>query len=331
MSEDDDAALLPEYAANAINILPAVGASVRRRPAMYFGDAGERGLHALLWEVVSNAIDQYLAGRTGTIHVDLHGERGVSVRDDGPGIRTSSADDLARLLTELHRTPTRDGHSPHVHVGGSCRGAGLAAVAAVCRRFDLTTTRDDHVAVARVVDGEVASAERTPADSGEPPGTSVSFEVDGGVFPARWSPDVVRWRLFELACLCPGLVIQFHGERLAGTLVDLLPGGRLGGGATLREGTTRDGHRLRLAYRRVLGTSRASTILPYINLCPLPEGGSLRDAVRLGLEGGDHRPGLQVVVDLWHPSPRYAGPLRDALDQPEVVGPISELVAALLA
>src|SRR5215471_4077623 len=98
--------------------------AIRKRPGMYIGDTADgTGLHQMLWEVVSNSVDEHLAGFCRRIEVTIYDDQSVGVRDDGRGMPLEFAE---RVLTRHHQSGTSDGHSPHAHVGPL--GVGIAVV-----------------------------------------------------------------------------------------------------------------------------------------------------------------------------------------------------------
>lgn len=305
--------------------------AVRLRPGMYFGATDAEAQNSLIWEVVGNAVDQALAGAAHNIHITLEDSHTVRVRDDGPGITVLDEAGLIDLLTQGHDAPTRDGHQPHVHVGRP-HGVGLACVTAASSRFSLRSRGTDIVLEAQMSDGIVDSAVVSRSHDSGPIGVDVRLEASRSIFQEGWDQALLCWRVFELACLLPDTAIYLQGRRVAGQLSDLLPGA--GGAAPTYcwSGETEEQHRVRLAYRRVPRTGRESTLLTYVNLASLPGRGSLWQAVHDGLERTGTRPHqVHMVIDLWHPAPRFAGPCRDELDQPEIVGPVSRLVRRAIA
>ncbi len=170
-------------------MLPITVEVIRKRPSMYIGDVGPRGLGQLLWELLGNAVDEHLAGRCNTIAVTLEREGWVTVEDDGRGMPVTPGDD-GRSLTETalrdwHDSPTLDGHKPHVHL--STMGIGLVLVNAL----------SDSMVIESRSEGrryQVTCAEQkpsSPVDLGpcESSGTRVRFRPDPAIFgAARFNP-----------------------------------------------------------------------------------------------------------------------------------------------
>ncbi len=151
--------------------------AVRTRPGMYFADM-HGPPHALLRDVLANALDLYLAGSARTIEVTLHTDDSVSVADDGPGM---SPDVAVRALTSPISTATLDGHRPHVHLGGA--NLGLFTVSAVCTNLTVSTHHagTEHRFTSRR--GVLAPPEALPSSGGR--GTTVRFHPDPDIFSRR--------------------------------------------------------------------------------------------------------------------------------------------------
>ncbi len=334
---------------------------VRKRPAMYVGDTDdETGLHRLLWELVANSVDEHLAGWCDEIDIALHADGAITVTDEGRGMPvapTAGGVPFAQhVLTRLHTTPTADGHVPHVHVGLS--GVGLAVVNALSEHLELTTCRDGGRWVARWRRGALVSPLRRVGDARET-GTTVRFRPDPDIFPGqtmRIAP--VRARLDELAALTGTLRFRLRDERpdagvlhrpegLAAFVVGDLRAGAWTGpvrAGPVSVSATRDGATVEavLAWRY----HRDTRVWSFVNAQRTHGGGShergLLDALTRayarthGLGRAAARraatAGLEAALHIRPSSvPRFAGPMKDRVDDPDVARLVRQLLEAPLA
>ncbi|MDP8959650.1 MAG: DNA topoisomerase (ATP-hydrolyzing) subunit B [Actinomycetota bacterium] len=204
------------YEAQDITILEGLEA-VRRRPAMYIGSTGPRGLHHLVWEVVDNAVDEAMAGYCTRISVVLEADGSVTVRDNGRGIPVAEhpktgQSALTTVLTTLHAGGKFDQGA--YTVSGGLHGVGVSVVNALSERLVAEVVRDGHLWRQEFERGgrrfgpleQVRAAKRT--------GTTISFWPSAEVFEeTRFSSTTVGGRLRELAFLNKGLEIRLRDER----------------------------------------------------------------------------------------------------------------------
>ncbi|MFN2521787.1 MAG: ATP-binding protein, partial [Mycobacteriales bacterium] len=205
----------PGYSASSITVLEGLEA-VRKRPGMYIGSTGERGLHHLVTEVVDNAVDEALAGYCDTITVTLLADGGVRVQDNGRGIPVDmhpveKRPALEVVLTTLHAGGKFDGES--YAVSGGLHGVGAAVVNALSTRLEVEVRRDGFVWSQSYV-GTVP----TPLQKGEPTdehGTTMAFWADPEIFTETitYSRETLHRRLQEMAFLNKGLSITLRDER----------------------------------------------------------------------------------------------------------------------
>jgi len=203
------------YSASSITVLEGLEA-VRKRPSMYIGSTGERGLHHLVYEVVDNAVDEALGGHCDTISVTLLRDGGIRVQDNGRGIPVDTHPVEQRpavevVLTTLHAGGKFDGAS--YAVSGGLHGVGVSVVNALSRRLDIEIRRDGYVWTQNYV-RSVPSPLRRGARSTEC-GTIVTFWADPDIFveTTLYSYDTLQRRLQEMAFLNKGLSITLRDER----------------------------------------------------------------------------------------------------------------------
>jgi DNA gyrase subunit B len=202
-----------------------IAAMIRLRPGMYIGDTDQRGVEHLIHELVANGLDQYLAGKATRILVSWHDGHSICVADNGEGlpfdVPASGGRTLAETyFTELHATPTADGHSPHVHLNAS--GVGLMVVSALSSVVEVASHRAGVCWEQRFEKGHTASPLRQTKSSER--GTSITFIPDAEVMSAqapRW--PMVRRKLFDTAHLFPGMLLGLQEETFhaPGGLLDL--------------------------------------------------------------------------------------------------------------
>ena len=210
------------YGAAQIMVLENLEA-VRRRPGMYIGSTGPRGLHHLVYEVVDNSVDEALAGHCTQIVVRLHADGSVSVLDDGRGIPTdlhpkTGLSALETVLTKLHAGGKFG--SGGYKVSGGLHGVGVSVVNALSVWLEAVVYRDGQQYRMRFERGDtVQPLQVSPDDGGAVPrrGTCIRFAPDPTIFTTqtRFDFDTLASRLNELAYLNAGLEIRLVDERAA--------------------------------------------------------------------------------------------------------------------
>ncbi|MGV0837101.1 DNA topoisomerase (ATP-hydrolyzing) subunit B [Mycolicibacterium thermoresistibile] len=204
-----------EYGAQSITILEGLEA-VRKRPGMYIGSTGERGLHHLIWEVVDNAVDEAMAGHATKVGVRLLEDGGVEVTDDGRGIpvemHESGVPTVDVVMTQLHAGGKFN--SDAYAVSGGLHGVGVSVVNALSSRLEVEIARDGYEwfqSYDRSVPGTLKQGEKTRTT-----GTKVKFWPDPDVFETTtFDFETVARRLQEQAFLNKGLTIELVDERVA--------------------------------------------------------------------------------------------------------------------
>jgi DNA gyrase subunit B len=204
-----------EYGAADITVLEGLEA-VRKRPGMYVGSTGPRGLHHLVYEVVDNAVDEAMAGRCSKIEVRLLGNGGVRVTDDGRGIPvdehpTMGTSALEVVLTVLHAGGKFDRKS--YAVSGGLHGVGVSVVNALSRRLEAVVQRNGTV-YRQVFHRGVPEGPVEAVGKAEGTGTSITFWADPQIFETvDYTLDTLATRFREVAFLSAGLEITVVDER----------------------------------------------------------------------------------------------------------------------
>jgi DNA gyrase subunit B len=203
------------YDARSITVLEGLEA-VRKRPGMYIGSTGERGLHHLVQEVVDNAVDEALAGYCDLIEVTLLPDGGVKVYDNGRGIPVDEHPIEKRPAVELVLTTLHAGgkfDSQSYAVSGGLHGVGVSVVNALSRRLEVEIHRDGYVWYQSYAVSEPVSPLRR-GDPASDTGTIITFWPDPDIFETtEWTFETLRRRLQEMAFLNRGLSITITDER----------------------------------------------------------------------------------------------------------------------
>jgi DNA gyrase subunit B len=211
------------YKAADITVLEGLEA-VRKRPGMYIGSTGERGLHHLVYEVVDNSVDEALAGYCEWVRIVLHPDNSVTVSDNGRGIPVDLHEKEQRpaaevVLTVLH-AGGKFGEGGGYKVSGGLHGVGVSVVNALSERLDLEVRRDAHVWTQTyergVPQGPLARGEKTSDH-----GTTITFLPDLEIFDEIVMDfETLSQRMRETAFLTRGLRIELVDERGAGDRVE---------------------------------------------------------------------------------------------------------------
>ncbi len=350
---------MSSYSAADIEVLTPLQA-VRRRPGMYVGDVRDgSGLHHLLWEALANALDEHLAGHGDAIAIELHEGGAASVEDRGRGIpvegEVGGTPVLERVLTEPHFGATFDGHRPHVHVGA--HGVGLFALNALSAWLEVEIYRGGKHCRQRYERGR-PRAPLALVGATERQGTRLTFAPDPAIFSApEFDATLVAARLRELAFLCPGLELSFADGRR--------PRFRGGRGAADHVAFLNRARRPRhdvVAGRGAQGPlavdialqwaeQGAPQIEGFVNLERAAGAGTNSEGLERALVGlfcaltGARPPraprrrrrlveamskGLAAVVYVTHHDPRFEGPTRAKLTNPEVALAVAEVAGLAL-
>lgn len=356
------------YTAQGIQVLKGLEA-VRKRPAMYIGDTGVRGLHHLVYEVVDNSIDEAMAGFCTHIDVVIESDDTVSVIDNGRGIpidlhKTENKPALEVVMTSLHAGGKFDKNS--YKVSGGLHGVGVSVVNALSARLRAEVRRDGRVWVQEYVRGVPAGPmhEEGVCDP-ETTGTKVTFQADHEIFPTTtFSYETLQGRLRELAFLNRGLTIIITDRRGGKERSKTF---RYDGGIAefvrwLNENRETicarpiyiagelDGTQVEVALDYNEGY--AENLFTFANNINTTEGGSHLTGFRAALtrtlnnyaqknnllkkelpalSGDDVREGLTAIVSVKVPEPQFEGQTKTKLGNTEVKGLVEQVVNAELA
>jgi DNA gyrase subunit B len=349
------------YMAANITVLEGLEA-VRKRPGMYIGSTGERGLHHLVYEVVDNSVDEALAGFCDSVRIELHPDNSVTVSDNGRGIPVDMHEKEQRpaaevVLTVLH-AGGKFGEGGGYKVSGGLHGVGVSVVNALSERLNLEVRRDGHVWTQSYERGvPQGPLERGPKTSDH--GTTITFLPDLEIFEEIVMDfETLSQRMRETAFLTRGLRIELIDERGSGDRVEFrYEGGIRDFVAYLNEnkepihrkivyfeGESEDG----LAEVSMQwNSSYQESIFSFANNINTTEGGThlsgfrsaltrtLNDYARKkgllkekdeNLAGEDVREGLTAIVSVKLQDPQFEGQTKSKLGNPPMKGFVESTV-----
>ncbi|MEM9415972.1 MAG: ATP-binding protein [Planctomycetota bacterium] len=305
-------------------------ASVRKRPAMYVGGTDNLGTRQILFELIGNAIDQFLAGQASSVSVRFRGDA-MEVSDDGPGLPPYSddSDDVERWFFSFHDTATATGHAPHVHLVH--HGCGLVVANALAQSLEVESVREGIRWQLRFERGILQTKLRSDAGNA-PSGCRYRVVVDSEIMKhALPNRSDVRSTLYESAHLFPGLRITFDDERFhaPGGLKDYIPtfarwpsiGNTFRLDAFCYNGTV-EGVRINAA---AIGGGQApeTQYWSWANGVRTPGNGDHQTGFRQALQDADWAP-TAAMIHVIFDDPRFAGPTRDQLIAPHVCAVVRE-------
>jgi len=301
---------------------------IRERPSMYVGCTSTRGLHHIVDELLDNSIDQFLAQNVTTVRVKASNSV-VEFEDDGPGLPFDQPHETAQTLatsylTEVRRdSPTADGHTPHVHLGGF--GCGLFVVTALTETCTVESWRADELWTQSFSRGVALGPAKTiPDENGR--GTKFRISVDREIFDADFSPELIEQRLESAAYLFPGLVLEtptnnFRADR---GLADMSAKVATESGASDPNRTWwinelfGDIH----IHAAIAGTTEGETSFSaFANGREIVENGTHTEALQLALSDCGLKPAVASIHVIMQ-NPQFSGPTRSKLDVPEIFQPI---------
>jgi DNA gyrase subunit B len=347
------------YDARSITVLKGLDA-VRKRPAMYIGSTGPRGLHHLVYEVVDNSIDEALAGFCNKIQVMLHRDGSASVVDDGRGIPTDEHPTQKRPAVEVVMTMLHAGgkfdHKAY-RVSGGLHGVGVSVVNALSEWLEIEIHQTGKVYRQEYDRGKPRADLRLEGKTRQT-GTRIHFKPDPEIFEVtEFSFDNLSQRLRELAFLNKGLQIEIHDEASEKSHVFKYDGGIISFVEFLNENKNTL-HRKPVYFERQRDDIKVEVALQYndgyvenifsfVNSISTHEGGThligfkagltktlnsygqrnnLFKNHKSGLSGDDVREGLTAVLSVMMSNPQFEGQTKTKLGNSEVRGIVESIV-----
>ncbi|GDX48776.1 DNA gyrase subunit B [Bacteroidota bacterium] len=357
------------YTSENIQVLEGLEA-VRKRPAMYIGDIGVRGLHHLVYEVVDNSIDEALAGYCKNIQVFINEDNSITVKDDGRGIPTDMHKKEKRSALEVVMTVLHAGgkfNKDTYKVSGGLHGVGVSCVNALSSHLIVTVHREGQIFQQEYSIGKplydvkvIGTTDRT--------GTEVTFLPDTSIFTvSQYNYSTLAGRMCELAYLNKGIAItltdkrekdendQYFSERFFSEkglieFVRYLDGNRE---KLLSEPIVTEGSRDNVMVEIALtyNTGYNENVHSYVNNINTIEGGThvagfrraltrvfknygdqnkLFEKLNFDITGDDFREGLTAVVSVKVPEPQFEGQTKSKLGNSEVLGIVDTTVGEAL-
>ncbi|MEM9325226.1 MAG: DNA topoisomerase (ATP-hydrolyzing) subunit B [Bacteroidota bacterium] len=366
--EDNTPLKKGDYSASNIQVLEGLEA-VRKRPAMYIGDVGVKGLHHLIWEVVDNSVDEALAGYCDLIKVEINEDNSITVSDNGRGIPTEmhpkeKKSALEVVMTVLHAGGKFDKDT--YKVSGGLHGVGVSCVNALSTQLTATVYRNNKVHKQVYERGVPKSAVEVVGDT-DITGTTVHFKPDNEIFNETvYNYSTVASRLRELAFLNSGIRIQlvdhrekdnggdkgeeFYSEGGLREFVEYLDATReklIPSPIFIESDKSATPVQVAMSYN----TSFAENVVSYVNNINTIEGGThvagfrraltrtlksyadrsgLLEKVKVEISGDDFREGLTAVISVKVAEPQFEGQTKTKLGNSEVSGAVDSSVSEIL-
>ncbi|MCE7055484.1 DNA topoisomerase (ATP-hydrolyzing) subunit B [Algoriphagus sp. AGSA1] len=358
-----------EYGAGNIQVLEGLEA-VRKRPAMYIGDVGVKGLHHLIWEVVDNSIDEALAGYCDTIKVTVNEDNSITVEDNGRGIPTDMHEKEKRsalevVLTVLHAGGKFDKDTYKVSgglhgVGVSCVNALSTDLKATVYRNGVITEQEFKIGVPQYPARQIGTTDRR--------GTTIHFKPDPSIFAiTEYKYETIANRLREMSFLNAGIRIfltdlreteddgsvksdEFFSEGGLVEFVQYLDVSREKIIDTpISIDTEKNGVPVQVAMN--YNSSYSENVVSYVNTINTYEGGShvsgfrraltrtlksyadksgMLDKLKMEVSGDDFREGLTAVISVKVAEPQFEGQTKTKLGNSDVVGAVDSAVSEAL-
>ncbi len=357
------------YSAGNIQILEGLEA-VRKRPSMYIGNIGAKGLHHLVWEVVDNAIDEALAGYCTEIKVQVHEDNTVTVTDNGRGIPTDIHPQEKRSALEVVMTVLHAGgkfDKDTYKVSGGLHGVGVSCVNALSSHLTATVHRNGKVYRQEYKKGvPLYNAKEVGATTLT--GTTIYFQPDATIFTeTTYSYSTIASRLRELAYLNAGLTIHLEDQREKDEQGSVVQETFYSEGGLREFVTYLDNTREKLIPTPIFvagekngvpvqaalsyNTSFSETVVSYVNNINTIEGGThvsgfrraltrtlksyveksgLLEKAKVEIVGDDFREGLTAVISVKVAEPQFEGQTKTKLGNAEAMGAVDTCLSEIL-
>src|SRR5437762_891877 len=356
---------LSTYSAKDITVLEGLE-PVRRRPSMYIGGVDGKGLHHLVWEIVDNAVDEYLNGYADAVSVTLHKDGdAVTVTDNGRGIPVDNHPKFKRpalelILTTLHSGAKFGEGGNYIHAGG-LHGVGSSVVNALSKKLVATIHRDGYEWQQTFKRGKPAG----PLDKVGPfrgHGTVIYFEPDADIFKTtQFDPHLIRAHLEDMSYIHNGLKITFKNDITKET-IDLTHAGGIPEflGRLITEGqkpavtdapftlVRQNGDKMEVALQWTEATDEI--IRSYVNGIRTSAGGThengfkagIAKAIRnymethqvkvkgLSIAAEDIREGIVGILSVFVREPMFQGQTKEKLNNPDMLGKVDNFVGPAL-
>ncbi|MGN0993405.1 MAG: DNA topoisomerase (ATP-hydrolyzing) subunit B [Bacilli bacterium] len=354
-----------KYDSSAIQVLEGLEA-VRKRPGMYIGTTGSRGLHHLVWEIVDNSIDEALAGFCNTIEIVIGKENTITVKDNGRGIPVdihpkTGLSTVETVYTVLHAGGKFGGGG--YKVSGGLHGVGASVVNALSSWLEVYVYRNGNVYYQKYVDGgkPQGKLEVVGECSDDRTGTTVTFKPDPSIFEETtvFDYDTLKQRVRELAFLNRDLKLVLIDEREVDKKDEFLYEGGISEYVKLINGNKKPIHEdiidvsgvekdISIEVALQYNESYSSNIYSFVNNINTHEGGTHEDGVRLALTrilnkyarginalkekddnllADDVKEGITMIVSCKHPNPQFEGQTKTKLGNIEVRSIASKIFA----
>ena len=356
-----------DYSAGNIQVLEGLEA-VRKRPAMYIGDVGVKGLHHLIWEVVDNSIDEALAGHCDQISIVINKDNSITVTDNGRGIPTDYHEKekksaLEVVLTVLHAGGKFDKDT--YKVSGGLHGVGVSCVNALSEYLKATVYRNGKIYEQEFERGKPREDVKETGDI-DTSGTTIQFRPDPQIFAVQeFNYDTVASRMRELSFLNSGIKISLKDER--GEEGENLSDEFYSEGGLREFVEYLDSNREKLIATPIYmdsekgdtpvqvalnyNTSYSENVVSYVNNINTIEGGThvagfrraltrtlksyadksgQLDKVKLDISGDDFREGLTAVISVKVAEPQFEGQTKTKLGNSEAMGAVDTIVGEML-